>query len=67
MEYKIKGDQAIANYIKEQFKILSEKNNTIDLCVDEKRGLDHGAYIPLHILFPICEYQVFEISLCCNK
>ncbi|MBI5178570.1 MAG: dioxygenase [Nitrospinae bacterium] len=58
MEYSAPGYPALAERIA---GILS--NAGVDAALDEKRGLDHGAWVPLKILYPSADVPVVQVSM----
>lgn len=58
IQYPVLGDPKLAREICE---ILQNKN--IKCAIDENRGLDHGAWMPLVLAFPNCEIPVLQLSI----
>lgn len=58
IQYPAKGDHALT----EEIKALFAKNN-IPFEVDETRGLDHGAWIVLKMLYPNADVPVISMSV----
>lgn len=58
LRYPARGDQALSARVK---ALLATEG--IQLATDEKRGLDHGAWVPLMHLFPEAEVPVTQLSL----
>lgn len=58
IEYPCNGEPALAKKIHQLFK-----NAGILSSLDEKRGFDHGMFIPLKIMFPNAEIPCVQISL----
>lgn len=58
IKYPAHGNVEFANQIKQLF----EKNN-IQAVIDDKRGLDHGVFIPLLLMYPEADIPVTQISL----
>lgn len=58
LEYNAKGAPDIAMQIQRE---LSYNNIHVEL--DPKRGLDHGAWIPLQYLFPDADVPVIQLSM----
>ncbi|MEH7343167.1 class III extradiol ring-cleavage dioxygenase [Bacillus sp. JJ1532] len=58
IQYPAKGDQEIAKEIQELF----EKQG-ISYEVDAKRGLDHGAWVVLRLLYPNADIPVISMSV----
>ena len=58
IKYPAHGNVEFANQIKQLF----EKNN-IQAVIDDKRGLDHGVFIPLLPMYPEADIPVTQISL----
>ncbi len=56
--YPALGSRELANELKEQFA-SADINSEIDI----RRGLDHGAWIPLSMLFPEADIPVVQLSL----
>jgi 4,5-DOPA dioxygenase extradiol len=56
-DYTVKGDAVLANKIVD---MLHEKN--MEAIADKNRMLDHGALIPLLLLFPKADIPVVQIS-----
>ncbi len=58
IKYPAHGNVEFAKQIKQLF----EKNN-IQAVIDDKRGLDHGVFIPLLLMYPEADIPVIQISL----
>lgn len=58
MEYPAKGDRKLSQRIAE---LLQQQG--IMARLDPARGLDHGAWIPLMIMYPKAEIPVIQVSL----
>lgn len=58
LSYPARGEPEIAEIIK---KILLKQGVNAEL--DDRRGLDHGAWIPLQYLFPEANIPVLQISM----
>ncbi len=58
LEYNSPGNPDLA------FKIATElKNNNIEAVLNKNQGLDHGAWVPLKIMFPEEQIPVIQVSL----
>ena len=62
MQYPAKGDYAISNIVIQQLRAHDIASELV-----EDRGLDHGAWIPLSIMFPESDIPVIQISLPSNS
>lgn len=58
IKYPCKGDKNLAKRIGNLFK-----ENGIDYYLDDQRPYDHGAYIPLKLMYPQANIPVIQISL----
>ena len=58
IEYPAPGDPALARELAERLAKAGFKSG-----VDEQRGLDHGAWVPLRQLFPRADVPVVQLSL----
>jgi len=58
MEYKAPGDVALA---KAAAKLLAESGLPAQL--DEGRGFDHGAWVPLALMYPEADIPVLQVSI----
>jgi 4,5-DOPA dioxygenase extradiol len=58
MRYAARGEPAIAA---EAALLLREAG--FDVALDEKRGLDHGTWVPLRYLLPRANVPVFQVSM----
>jgi 4,5-DOPA dioxygenase extradiol len=58
MTYPAKGDRALSEQIRSLFA-----QNGIESALDEKRGLDHGAWAVLKLLYPNADIPVVALSV----
>lgn len=58
IEYPCAGDPALAGEI---HRLLLQQE--IDARLDETRGLDHGAFVPLKIMYPRADIPCIQLSL----
>lgn len=58
LSYRMSSNPEIRNYIKE-----SLLNEGVKLNSNNKRGYDHGVFIPLMIMYPESKVPVVQISL----
>lgn len=58
IEYPVHGDPILANKI---YNFLQDSG--IESRLDDKRGFDHGLYVPLKIMFPDAAIPCVQISL----
>ena len=58
VEYPANGDLELA-----QLTLELIQNSGITCVVDNKRGLDHGAWIPLKLMFPKANMPVIQLSI----
>ena len=58
MTYPAKGHQALAQEIHELFKA-----NNIKSALDDERGIDHGAWTVLKLMYPECDIPVVTLSV----
>ncbi|MGB4246784.1 MAG: class III extradiol ring-cleavage dioxygenase [Pseudohongiellaceae bacterium] len=58
IKYPCAGDPALAQEIR---RVLG--NAEIESTLDEKRGLDHGVFIPLKIMYPEADIPCVQLSL----
>jgi 4,5-DOPA dioxygenase extradiol len=56
--YPAKGDKELAGKIVEQFK-----TNKIDFALDSKRGIDHGVWTILKIMYPYADIPLVVLSI----
>lgn len=61
VEYPAKGDSDLSNTIADRIASAG-----VDVEIDRKRGLDHGAWIPLLHLFPEHDIPVVSVSINSN-
>ena len=59
--YPCKGEALLANKIQEQLERTGIVSN-----LDEKRGFDHGMFIPLKIMYPDADIPCVQLSLMDN-
>lgn len=57
-QYPSPGAPALAQRVRE---LMSEKG--LDVAHDPKRGLDHGAYVPLVAMYPEADVPVLQLSM----
>ena len=58
LQYPAKGSKELAQRVHE---LLSESGVRTE--IDQKRGLDHGAYIPLLLMYPEADIPVVQLSI----
>lgn len=58
VKYPVSGDKELANKVN---KLL--KDNNYHSKVDEGRGLDHGVWVPLKLIFPEANIPIVQLSL----
>lgn len=58
MKYPAKGSPELASKLQGMFK-----NYNIESKFDTKRGLDHGAWVILHLMYPEADIPVVQISV----
>lgn len=58
IEYPCPGDPVLAQRIHDQLQ-----NHDIRAKMDEQRGLDHGVFVPLKIMFPEADIACVQLSL----
>jgi 4,5-DOPA dioxygenase extradiol len=58
IEYPAAGDPALARRVKQRLG-----DSGIAAGIDAGRGIDHGAWVPLRVLFPDADVPVLQISL----
>ena len=59
IEYPAPGNPELASQV---FSLLEDKG--INATLDDKRGFDHGLFVPLKIMFPEADVPCIQISLC---
>ncbi|KAI7743554.1 hypothetical protein M8C21_000753 [Ambrosia artemisiifolia] len=63
LKYPVPGAPKLANRVKELLKSSGFKR--VD--EDKKRGLDHGAWVPLMLMYPEADIPVCQLSVQTNK
>ena len=58
LEYNSPGNPELAKKIKAELQI-----HNIDATLNDRQGLDHGAWVPLKIMFPEEKIPVIQVSL----
>lgn len=58
LQYPAPGAPALAQ---DAARLLASAG--FDVTLDDRRGLDHGAWVPLRYLFPAADVPVFQVSL----
>ncbi|VUD47427.1 4,5-DOPA dioxygenase extradiol [Thalassocella blandensis] len=56
--YPVKGDAELAQSI---FRLFSQQGMSVTL--DQQRGLDHGVFVPLKIMYPEADIPCVQLSL----
>lgn len=58
LQYAAPGNPSLARTVHEMLL-----KNRIFSCIDAERGLDHGAFVPLKLVFPDADIPVVQLSL----
>jgi len=58
IEYPAPGDLSLAHTIVRHFR-----ENALDVRLDTTRGLDHGVFVPLKLMYPAADIPVIQLSL----
>jgi aromatic ring-opening dioxygenase catalytic subunit (LigB family) len=58
LEYPARGDPEVSQMVADRFQ-----QSGIPFEIDTTRGLDHGAYMPLHYILPEAEIPVIQLSI----
>lgn len=58
MRYPAKGDKPLALDIQSLFQ-----QSGMDVVLNERRGMDHGAWVPLSIIYPKADIPVVQVSI----
>lgn len=62
MQYAVQGDPALAKNVVQLIKKAGLKANA-----DSERGLDHGAWVPLKMMYPEADIPVVQLSVQTEK
>jgi aromatic ring-opening dioxygenase catalytic subunit (LigB family) len=58
IEYKAKGSPSLAKRVQELLHVKGLKS-----VIDEKRGYDHGMFVPLKLMYPKADIPIIQLSL----
>lgn len=62
MQYPAPGDPALAEAVAGRLRAAG-----FDAILDETRGFDHGAWVPLKLLYPDADVPVVQLSISMNR
>ncbi len=62
MEYNAEGAPELASEVVELFKEVG-----FEAKINPKRGLDHGAWVPLKLMYPLADIPIIQISIQPNE
>ena len=58
IEWSAPGDKALASHVRQLLRAAG-----IDSAEDERRGFDHGTFVPLKVAFPAAQLPTVQLSL----
>eukprot|EP01138_Halocafeteria_seosinensis_P007890 gb/GECG01008061.1/.p1 GENE.gb/GECG01008061.1/~~gb/GECG01008061.1/.p1 ORF type:complete len:368 (+),score=20.23 gb/GECG01008061.1/:1-1104(+) len=66
LTYECRGSPQLANRVKELIETGFVSSGPVQVELNPKRGLDHGVFVPLKLMFPDANIPVVQLSLCAS-